>query len=125
VGVKLQSRTQLVARGFDSLSPPFLSPQRPTGGGHVIDACTHVYKVHLCEHQGKSRDDVNDPTVGFQSRLFLLLSPILLLSESLLLLLLIVALLTCNNVILFFFNLYTNRSYINHGFILLLLLSHL
>lgn len=63
-----------MARGFDSLSPPFLSPRRSTGGGHVIDACTHVHKVHLCEHQGKSRDDVNDPAVGFQSRLFLSLS---------------------------------------------------
>lgn len=73
-GVKLQSRTQLVARGFESLSPPFLLPQRPTGGGHVMDACTHVHKVHLCEHRGKSRDDVNDPAVGFQSRLFLSLS---------------------------------------------------
>lgn len=41
------------------------------GGGHVMDACTHVHKMHLCEHRGKSRDDVNDlaavAAVTFQS----------------------------------------------------------
>lgn len=80
----MQSRTQLVARGFDSPPPPptpplpplvfsVLSFPRHAGGGHVIDACTHVHKVHLCERRGKSRDDVNDPTtaVGFQSSIFL------------------------------------------------------
>lgn len=83
MGVKLQSRTQLVAKGFDS-PPPFPPPTPPyrhlppppsprlalavrpsprhAEGGHVIDACTHVHKVHLCERRGKSRDDVNDPT---------------------------------------------------------------
>lgn len=35
---------------------------RHAEGGHVIDACTHVHKVHLCERRGKSRNDVNDPT---------------------------------------------------------------
>lgn len=42
VGVKLQSRTQLVATGFDSSPPP------AARGGHVIDACTHVHKRCIC-----------------------------------------------------------------------------
>lgn len=52
MGVKLQSRTQLVATGFDS-SPSSLPhhsrlPPPAVGDGHVIGACTHVHKRCIC-----------------------------------------------------------------------------
>lgn len=50
---------------------------------------TRALTVHRCERRGKSRDDVNDPAVGFQSHLSLSLSFVLFFFSSIVPLLLL------------------------------------
>lgn len=86
----MQSRTQLVATGFDSSS---LSPSTPAihreAWARNRRMHTRALTMHLCGRRGKSRDDVNDPAVGFQSHLSLSLSFVLFLFSSIVPLLLL------------------------------------
>lgn len=89
MGVKLQSRTQLVATGVRFFIP--LSFHRRSIGRWARNRRMHTraLTVHLCGRRGKSRDDVNDLAVGFQSHLSLSLSSVLFLFSSIVPLLLL------------------------------------
>lgn len=72
------------------LHPSLLPPRRSMGRwARNRRMHTRALTVHRCERRGKSRDDVNDPAVGFQSHLSLSLSFVLFFFSSIVPLLLL------------------------------------
>lgn len=89
------------------LHPSLLPPRRSMGRwARNRRMHTRALTVHRCERRGKSRDDVNDPAVGFQSHLSLSLSFLLFFFSSIVpfLLLSIITLRQVTIIILLFFS---------------------